>query len=485
MIIERIHEWAVKDPQSTAVLWNGQAISYARFAQAIETVQRRLSAQSLRPGSTAVVAMLSLLDTWTVVLALRGLGLNTVAVLGLDVAQGLELDDVGCLVVDPIKSSGVASARKQWPQASVIFMPQAVCNALSEPAAAPPRPALRAAVGSHILYTSGTTGQYKKLRQNTEQEAAQAEARAEVYGLRAQAPWFVGSLGLWTAVGYKMPLVAWHRGGSVVFDQRENWVQNFLAQPCDALLVPDMVAALLQQAPADRAPGDWRLWVTSGFLSVSRAQAIASRLTRRLAISYGSTELCAPALVRQVDHVQDMHWLQVVPGREVQICDEQGLPCGPGVEGLLRVGLQPMDARAYMGDEPSSHKVFRDGFFYPGDMAVGRADGCIRVLGRSADVLNLQGRKLAVAPLEQAIVDRLGVSAVCLFNTIDTLGRDQVLVALESSQRPTAQELDWLHRQLLGFEHIRVVLRARFPRTNTGTSKVNRTALRREFLDQT
>ena len=103
----------------------------------------------------------------------------------------------------------------------------------------------------------------------------------------------------------------------------------------------------------------------------------------------------------------------IAAGRKVQIVDEEGRDCSPGQEGDLRVLVRETDVTSYLDDEAASAKFFRDGYFYPGDIAVGRSDGRIRILGRAADVLNLQGQKIAVAPLEQRVQEFLGVSTVC------------------------------------------------------------------------
>lgn len=477
MLIEHLGTWASQAPDRTALIWNGQAISYSRFARGIDAVRKAVAPMGLVPGSTAVVAIHNLRDAWTVVLALRSLGLNTVAVMSLDGAVDLGLSQVSCVVTDPSKAQHGAAVGEAWPQARHI---QVRADLYSEVSEGPAPGAMPQAVemGGHLLYTSGTTGQYKLLFQASQGEMARGTLRAACYGVREAAPWFVGHLGLWTAVGYKMPIAAWCVGACVVFDQRVSWPQHFLQHPCDTLLVPAMLSELLEQTPLVQRLGDWQLWVTAGFLSSAQAQEVLTRLTPRLAISYGSTELAGAALTTWVSDLAQMHWLSPHPGREVEVVDEAGELCAEGVEGHLRVRLSPHDATAYLHDAASSEKVFKQGCFYPGDMAVRRADGCVRVLGRNADVLNVQGRKMAVAPVEQAIQDLLGVSQVCVFNGIDAQGLDEVLVVWEGVKEPSQAMQAELRRQLAAFERVRFLMHPLFPRTRTGTNKVDRRALR-------
>lgn len=481
MIIDRIYHWAHQTPQRTALVWNDQAVSYARFARGIEGVRRVFRAHDLPVGSTAVVAIHSLLDCWTVVLALRSLGLNTVAVLNLDSAVALDLKGVSCVVTDPMKSEHGQPVAQSWPGAAHIKVPNAIYRKVTDG----PPPTLDSTgplPGNHLIYTSGTTGRYKLLMQLAHNELVRMEERAQAYGMREDEPWFVGNLCLWTAVGYRMPLAVWCLGGHVVFDQREKWAECFLRRPCGAMMVPDMVAALLVPSGQSNAPGDWPLWVTAGFISAGQALAVRRQLTTHLQVLYGSSELKGSALHGTVQDVDQMHWLSVAPGRTIEIVDEQGQPCGVGVEGQLRVRLLEQDAKAYLNDTTASDLVFKGDYFYPGDMAVEREDGRIRVLGRHADVLNVKGKKMAVAPIEQAIQDLLGVKAVCIFNGIDEEGLEEVWVVCEGEQQPPAAKLTELRRQLQVFDHVRWLMHPVFPRTTTGTSKVNRRALRQQIF---
>lgn len=481
MIIHRIYHWAQLTPQRTALVWNDQAVSYARFARGIDGVRRVFRAHDLPVGSTVVVAVHSLLDCWTVVLALRSLGLNTVAVLNLDNAVTLGLQGVSCVVTDPMKSAHGQPVAQAWPGAVHIKVPNAFYQQITD-GPAPTLDSTWPLPGNHVIYTSGTTGRYKLLMQLAHNELVRMEERALAYGMREDEPWFVGNLCLWTAVGYRTPLAVWFLGGHVVLDQRENWAECFLRRPCGIILVPDMVAALLAQSGQSNAPGDWPLWVTAGFISAGQALSVRRQLTTNLHILYSSSELKRVALIAAVLDVDQMHWLSVAPSRTVEIVDEQGQPCGVGVEGQLRVRLQEEDAMEYLHDTAASDLVFKGDYFYPGDMAVEREDGRIRVLGRHADVLNVKGKKMAVAPIEQAIQDLLGVKAVCIFNGIDEEGSEEVLVVCEGEQQPPAAKLAELRRQLQVFDRVRWIMHPVFPRTTTGTSKVNRRALRQQIF---
>ena len=56
MVIGSVYEWAKREPDKTALVWNGKAVSYGRFARGIEVVRRFVREHDLPIGSTAIVA---------------------------------------------------------------------------------------------------------------------------------------------------------------------------------------------------------------------------------------------------------------------------------------------------------------------------------------------------------------------------------------------------------------------------------------------
>jgi acyl-coenzyme A synthetase/AMP-(fatty) acid ligase len=130
-------------------------------------------------------------------------------------------------------------------------------------------------------------------------------------------------------------------------------------------------------------------------------QEVLDHLTSNLAVIYGSTELVTWTMKSQITSMEDLQWLMPWSDRTVEIVDDDGRACPENTAGNLRVQLASFDYQSYLGDPQATSRMFRDGWFYPGDMATQRADGKIRVLGRSVDVLNIKGQKMAVAPIEQ------------------------------------------------------------------------------------
>jgi acyl-coenzyme A synthetase/AMP-(fatty) acid ligase len=481
MIASRIYEWARTQPTKPAIIFVDQTFSYVAFANAIEAGRSFFEKQRLPVGQTAIVFSQDPLNAWVFVMALRRLGLNTACVPPGSEAGAFKLRNVACFVVpegqEGHKLNGINSASLVGTK--VITVPSAIFANIraSDP---PPPPPQAPPFGGHIVFTSGTTGSSKKLLLDGNSEDRRNAARASAYLLNKSTIFQLASAGQWTTVGFRMPSAVWHAGGCVVMDHRPDLSKSFFRHGVNlAVLLPAMLKRLVQSLGPGPNYDDCELVVSGGFLPMALAEETVRRVTKRVSAHYGSTELATRAMESRLGAKDDFYWLAPCPERSVQIMDENGDECPTGQQGELRIRLTDIDCTSYLDDEETSAKVFRQGWFYPGDMAVKRADGRVRILGRTADVLNVRGRKVAVAPIELTIQRSLGVEEVCLFSGLSDAGQEQLVVAIQSDAELPKSVLDPIAGQFSKFERVRFVFFKEFPRTATGARKTQRSVLRR------
>ena len=197
--IDCIFAHAHATPARTAVIHDGQALSYARFAARIAAARGFAQASGVDPARVAVLFINDILQAWIVGLALRSLGVTTV--------NGRDLGDLETLALpavivvrtsneDPPGLDAAAAAIG----ARVLVVPHDLAGDL-EAIEAPVGPQ-----GDHILLTSGTTGVYKKVLYTAASEGAGAARRSNTYGFSADTVLNVFSFGGWTALGYFYPL---------------------------------------------------------------------------------------------------------------------------------------------------------------------------------------------------------------------------------------------------------------------------------------
>jgi acyl-coenzyme A synthetase/AMP-(fatty) acid ligase len=479
MITNRIYEWARTQPAKTAIIHHERLYSYAVFARAIEATKTFFENRTLPAGRTAIVCVNNLADAWIVVLGLRSLGLNTICVNSLTVAKVLSVRDVACVVLTEAEKAAHKLEQSIWTGAIIIEVPRAIyANIYTGDI---PRPSNDTSpFGGHILYTSATTGSYKKLLIKGSIEDKRNAYQANSESINGATVLFAADFGHWTAAGFYRPSAVWYAGGCVVFNQSpETFLRSFRNGITRAFLVPPMVNFLLQLRGVSTDPvGEFALLVGGGFVPLDLAKRAHNRLTKNVAVFFGATEHSSTmqSLFRTSD---DIHWLSPDVGSPFEIVDENGNECAIGKEGELRALIRDIDAESYLDDEEASRKVFREGYFYPGDMAIRRADGRIRILGRTADVLNVQGQKVAVAPIEQKVQDFLGVNGVCLFSFLNDDGKEELVVAIEANKSPPQSQLDKISREFKSFERVRFEVLRKFPRTEAGMQKIKRTELRK------
>ncbi len=474
-----IHRWARENPAKSAMIHNGNTISYLALASAIGSTLDYLNAQSLSANHNVAVLISNLPDCWVTVLALQALGLNTICINTPEHLEILEIQDIETIVT--MEQTSV-KAKTVY---NVVCIPKP--NYESEDLSYCGHVEENVKTGGQILYTSGTTGAYKKVFVSTELQEQRNEERKLCYkNFKADTVYHCLNFGLWTAIGYKTPPYIWQMGGCIIFEQRPAWYQYFLQSGLtNAFLIPEQAHELVDYLEGETPTmpvKDICLLVAGGFISHKLAGRLRDYVSSSFENIYGSTEMNVPVLRSKVKEAEDLHWLETSGYRKVEIVDEFGNICPVDQEGELRVCLTELDSNSYLDNPNTTEKVFRSGYFYPGDMAVQRADNRIRILGRSADVINFRGQKHSVAPIEDAIQNLLNVKSVCLFSGIDSGGEEEVLLAIESPHWPERSSLEYLSKEFAQFDKVRFVRAYPFPRTQTGTSKINRVALRKEVF---
>jgi acyl-coenzyme A synthetase/AMP-(fatty) acid ligase len=483
VIADRIYEWAQCQPHKQAIVYNDFSLSYLQFSNAVQSTRAFLQQESLPAGRTAIVLVKSLLDSWIIVTALRALGLHTISVGSMEEAETLKINDAVCIVVTQpeaaatnlvaIKMIGVKVLAIP-PPADVIDENELVVRCDSGP------------VGGNILYTSGTTGNYKKLLISGEREDARNDLRARLFSLNRNTVYHAVNFPVWTGIGFKMPSMTWHSGGCVVFDQRPEHFERFFSHDVTfSIIAPGMLKELLRARGASANPvHGFALAIGGGCLSVDLAEQTIQKLTDNLTSHFAATELNSIPLRSRFKSKDDLLWLAPTDQKLVQIVDDEGKECSSDQEGELRILLSDFDCHNYLDDEEASAPAFHDGFFYSGDQAVRRGDGRIRILGRSADVLIIKGLKFAAAPMEQAIQRHLQVDEVCLFSGLSKQGHEEVVVAIQTDRNIPRSQLESLASNFRRVKRVRFSIHTAFPRAQSGMKKTNRRELRKLVFEQ-
>ena len=118
--------------------------------------------------------------------------------------------------------------------------------------------------------------------------------------------------------------------------------------------------------------------------------------------AYGSTEL-GPVAFGPASAMRGIEGATgfVMPGEVIEIVDQRGAVLPAGQEGIVRIKSDHIDR--YFVPTPEDAEIFKDGWFYPGDLGHLTADGLLVITGRVTEVLNRGGDKLAPELIEEVL----------------------------------------------------------------------------------
>jgi acyl-CoA synthetase (AMP-forming)/AMP-acid ligase II len=219
--------------------------------------------------------------------------------------------------------------------------------------------------------------------------------------------------------GYILPLAVLSGGGAVLLPrQGMDFIDlaNALGATASSI-TPAMLAELMagQATRPRRLETIDVLMVSGAHLPADVARAALAGLTPHVWVGYGATETDGVSQARadvalaDPDAVGHLH-----PWVDVEIVNDAGQPLPPGREGVLRLRSdQTVDG--YYRDDAATRRNFRDGWFYPGDVAVLTADRLLRITGRVEDMIVRDGVMLSPDALEDTLRGFPGVRDVGVF----------------------------------------------------------------------
>jgi acyl-coenzyme A synthetase/AMP-(fatty) acid ligase len=154
-----------------------------------------------------------------------------------------------------------------------------------------------------------------------------------------------------------------------------------------------------------------------------------------------------------------------------------------GQPGAVRVKSDGCIA-AYQDDPSASARMFRNGWFYPGDTGVMADPHALRLLGRTDELLNLGGLKIDPELIEARLNQLVSAQDLCITTAVGKEGKEQFWVAVVPD---TSMTLDTI-RNVIGpkaqktFGSIGFIKLKKIPRTPAG--KVQRNMLRALIQDR-
>ncbi len=473
---QSVLRWASATPQAVAVMEGTANYNYAQLAEHVAKFVAALRRHGVRQGALVVLESNSRYVHLTINLALEALGATVHSVwLSELVPDNKAVQHADFLVVENLAPEALPGrARLQLNQAFIDgvigqSLPPAWQALLDTPGQ--PEMAVR------LTRTSGTTGQPKFM---------QLKRRLVDNSLR-HAPAFLNNRnGVFNYVAihnfnflgtYVFSCIALRFGHAICFSTTETALQdvNRFHYSYLNLLVGDAARVVEQASQLAAHCNPCSVGVIGGALSPAMQQALLRGAAVEVRNAYQANEALAVARFDRPGIGT------VLEEMAVRIVDDSNQDMPPGTSGTIML-KSPRVIDGYMWDPALTQQHFIDGWFRTSDVGLQPMPGQLVVLGRSDDMLNVGGVKVAPQPIEENIRALPGVKDAVLLVFEDHLGASELHVVVER-QDPAGDAA--LHERLPGlmtgyFGSFKVHYVGSLPRTDTG--KVQRHLVRQQLL---
>lgn len=477
MTLAQLFRHAKDRPDAVAAINNGAPITYAAAARSVDQLMHGLRAFGLRSGNTAAIQCGDSYLHLLLILACQGLGVATAAFNGGELAAPRPLPLFGqvdiVLTEQPDRIAGarrVQAITRTWIE-SILAAP--ATEASGSWPNGPADPIL-------IQRTSGTTGTPKRLLLNRKTYEGRVASWARILEITAAQRVLV-AMPFTLSAAHFAAVIALRQGATVVFDNRIAPIEALILHRIDRVtLVPMVLREMLDRLPGHFVrPPNLTITTVGGKVPPALRRRALESFATRVRENYSGNEIGNTALL---EIEADVGIGTIYPGVRVEIVDENDKVLPHGRTGRIRVRSDYM-IDAYLDDPEASARMFRDGWFYPGDVGILHDATRLEVSGRDDEILNIGGHKVMPADLEEkirglALVDDIGV---CLVPNAE--GIDEVWVAAVYNAPDHRDIAPRLEPGLRGypFGAVRLIKLARIPRTETG--KIVRAELRHAVIE--
>ena len=423
--VDMIFFHAVANPEKPAVITSEATLTYGMLRRGILAVGQQLRAQGLKPGDRVGVHILNAIGHVTLICALHRAGMISIS---LDAPQKEFLDDgaIGALLTNqPI--AGTA--------ARMIVVDESWFNG-EPPTMIGPNLAQQADPHStcRLILSSGTTGTPKIIALSYEA----VQERLISYSIRTSTPgWdrIVCTPGLSTNYGYSFAITTLWLGRTICFAFDGTARLLILSHRAEVLVasthqISDIVKG--QEADFRRLDSLRSIHIGGSVAYAPLVARIRLLVCNLLFCGYGSTEGGTVAytpseLVYGMDRAVGI----ITPWIDAEVVDEQNTPLEYGKEGQIRLRAMGQ-GRRYVKSESEGYQVENNDWFYPGDEGIVFRNGMLVIKGRTSEIINRGGTKVAPDAIEEIIRKHPAIGDAAVVGILDPIGIEQIWMAVIS-----------------------------------------------------
>jgi acyl-coenzyme A synthetase/AMP-(fatty) acid ligase len=454
------------------VITKGRAVSFAELSRDIRKVMGAIRALGVSPGGSVAVGTEHVYLHLLLLLACERLGIAAGCFArGEEPACGPLWTGVDLVLAAP--EIEVTGARRHH-----VLTPQWIEEVLASEPSDVDIPPKHPDDLVRIVRTSGTTGTSKRFLVTRRMSDCLTALWQWGYELTQESRQ-LQTLPFTVRATFDLASACLRAGGTVVLEGRMTPIDAIAAHAIThVILLPIHLKGALDQMPPDfvKPRALTVLSFGAGIAEPLRERAM-ERLATALCDLYGTVEVAIVSAIWQ----RGADGFGIVwPSVRVEAVDERGASVPPGEMGRIRLKSDCMSV-GYIDDPETTARMFHDGWFYPGDLGIVRADGRVKILGRVDDLLNIGGTKFLPAVVEAVMMRQEIAGDVGVSSLPNADGIEELCVAVADARHDDEETINRIthalrHVQIGRFHVARL---ERIPRSANG--KLQRQALREEL----
>jgi acyl-CoA synthetase (AMP-forming)/AMP-acid ligase II len=465
---EQIAFQAKLSPDEPAVVFPGGMATYGTLVGCVEAASQHILRMGLRKGQIVALEIRHPLLHLVVILALHRCGIASLTLQTSYLIEQAKLN-IDKLLSDRYQEAGNKSklilVGNEWlspPTGNLAPLPVEGFNGADDVC--------------RLVLSSGTTGAPKVISV-TERNLQYRFARSAILIERGR---FLSMMGFSTLGGYQMLMSVLVLGGTLCFAGAPEDVLQVVAlyHVTHLVAAPFQIRALLE---AQRKNGLHLVSLRHVFLAGSRLESsllaeVRQQLCPNVVCAYGSTEL-GPVAYGPASAMRDIEGATgfVMPGETIEIVGSDGAPLPAEQEGVVRI--KTADVNSYFVPTAEDGDIFKDGWFYPGDIGKLMADGLLVITGRVNEIINRGGDKLAPELIEGVLRMMPEISDAAVFAVPNT---EQIWAAVVGTSVKPEAILAFCRQKLAGMAPDRIFELDCIPRNDMG--KIIREEMREAIM---
>jgi acyl-coenzyme A synthetase/AMP-(fatty) acid ligase len=345
----------------------------------------------LGPDSLVAVEWTSLYPHWVILLAFETLGIVTAT-----------FSSEERIYSEPLlaRANRVLSAQAIAPEWFAEFVSPAD-KAMATDAVFEPQQPLR------IIQSSGTTGSVKMMTVTAAAQEYRVRQHLDRMSLDENARLYV-DMALNVASLHNIATACLRIGGTCVWDKSCGYAEAVQRHRIthSAHITMALIHAVEQIPPETTKPDLLEIVAYGGRIPSDIRERALQHIATAVIEGYGANEAGA------ILNIDPEGMGTVLPGVTAETIDENSEPV-IGKPGTVRIKSDCM-VDGYVDDPEATAEKFKGGWFYPGDTGLMPEPGKLRIIGRSDELLNVQGLKMDPSRIERRLADIDGVSEACV-----------------------------------------------------------------------